>query len=83
MVAVALCAFLLALAAWNFRQLEALRLERIHAEHARALAEERAAALARSAQAAAKLGSADQPNAGSLSPTTSQPDRLLCRNSSA
>jgi hypothetical protein len=66
MVAVALCAFLLALAVWNFRQLEALRLERIHAEHARALAEERAVALARSAQAVAKLTTPDQKNPGSL-----------------
>ena len=69
MVAVALCAVLLALAVWTFRQVEALRLERIHAELARALADERAAALARSAQAAlaaAKLGTADQKKVGSL-----------------
>ncbi len=66
MVAVAFCAFLLALAVWNLRQLEALRRERIHAEHARALAEERAVALARSAQASAKLTTPDQKNVGSL-----------------
>ena len=41
MVAVALCALLLALAVWNFRQLEALRLERMYAEHARVVTEER------------------------------------------
>jgi hypothetical protein len=66
MVAVALCALLLALAVWNLRQLEALRNERLIAEHARALAEERALAFARSAQAAAKLGTADQKKAGNL-----------------
>ena len=69
MVAVALCALLLALAVWTFRQVEALRLERVHAELARALADERAAVSPRSAQAAlaaAKLGTADQKKAGSL-----------------
>ena len=53
MVAVALCALLLAPLIWMFRNVETLRLERIHAEHARALAEERAAFSARAAQAAA------------------------------
>jgi hypothetical protein len=73
MVAVALCALLLALAVWTFRQAEALRLARLQAEQARAVAEEarvvaevRAALLARSAQAAAKLGTADQTKVGSL-----------------
>jgi len=69
MVAVALCALLLAPVVWMFRQLEALRNERMYAEHARAVAEERAAVAAeaaRVAQAAAKLGTADQKKAGSL-----------------
>ena len=73
MVAVALCALLLALAVWTFRQAEALRLARLQAEQARAVAEEarvvaevRAALLARSAQAAAKLGTADPKKARSL-----------------
>jgi hypothetical protein len=66
MVVVALCAFLLALAVWNLRQLEALRAERLIAEHARALAEERALALVRSAQAAVKPITANQKNVGSL-----------------
>jgi hypothetical protein len=64
MIAVALFAVLLALALCTFRQVEALRLERIHAELARALAEERAAAFARSAQAAAKLTAPDQKAGG-------------------
>src|SRR5262249_582098 len=67
MVAVALCALLLALAVWNFRQLEALRNERMHAEQARALAEARAmvaAQAARAAQAAAKLDKAGSVWAG-------------------
>jgi hypothetical protein len=66
MVAIAFCAFLLALAVWNLRQLEALRNERLIAEHARVLAEERAVALARSAQAPARLTTADQKKAGTL-----------------
>jgi len=63
MVAVAMCALLLALAVLTFRQVEALRLARVHAELARALADERAAALA---QAATKPGTTDQTNVGSL-----------------
>ena len=69
MVVVALFALVLAPLVWMFRHLEALRLARIHAEHSRALAEERAAALARSAQtslAAARLGTAEPKEAGSL-----------------
>jgi hypothetical protein len=65
MVAVALCALLLTPLVWMFRQVEALRLAELLAEHDRALAE-RAALLARSAQAAAKLGTADPKKAGSL-----------------
>ena len=63
MVAVALCALLLALAVWT------VRLARLQAELPRSLAEERAAVAAqaaRAAQAAAKLGTADQEKAGSL-----------------
>jgi hypothetical protein len=69
MVAVALCALLLAPVVWMFRQLEALRNERMYAEHARAVAEERAAVAAqaaRAALAAAKLGTADPKKARSL-----------------
>ena len=69
MVVVALCALPLALAVWTFRQVESLRLERIHAELARVLADERAAALARSTQAAlsaAKPGTTDQTKVESL-----------------
>jgi len=73
MVAVALCTLLLALVVWTFRQAEALRLARLQAEQARAVAEEarvvaevRASLLARSAQAAAKLGTANQTKVGSL-----------------
>ena len=69
MVAVAFCALLLAPLVWMFRHAEALRNERMYAEHARALAEERAAVAAqaaRAAQAAAKLGTADQNKVGSL-----------------
>jgi len=69
MIAVALCALRLAPLVWMFRHVEALRLERIHAEHARALAENRAAALARLAQAsfsATKTSNALQPKVGKL-----------------
>ena len=71
MVVVALCAVLLALAVWTFRQVEMrVRLERLMAEQARAQAE-RATYLAhmesaQAALAAAKLGTADQKQAGSL-----------------
>jgi hypothetical protein len=60
MVAVALCALLLAPLVCTFRQIEAWR-----SELPRTLAEERAAALACSAQAA-KLTTADQKKAGAL-----------------
>ncbi len=63
MVAVALCSLPLALVVWTFRQAVAMNLAVAHAELARALADERAASLA---QAAAKPGTADQKNAGSL-----------------
>jgi hypothetical protein len=66
MVAVALCAVLLALAVLTYRQIEALRSARIHAELARALAEERAAALAQASLAAAKLGTADERKTGKI-----------------
>jgi hypothetical protein len=46
--------------------MEALMQERFRAEQDRALAEERTAALARAAQAAAKPGTADQKKTGSL-----------------
>jgi hypothetical protein len=71
MVAVALCALVLALAVWTFRQVEArIRLERLMADQARAQAA-RATDLARmqSAQAAltaSKLVTADMKKAGSL-----------------
>jgi hypothetical protein len=71
MVAVALCALLLALAAWTVRQVEMrVRLERAMADQARAQAD-RATYLAQmesaqAALAAAKLGTADQKKAGSL-----------------
>ena len=61
MVAVALCALLLAPLVCTFRQIEAWR-----SELPRALAEERAAASAQAAFVAAKLGTADQKRAGSL-----------------
>jgi hypothetical protein len=63
MVAVALCALLLALAVWT------VRLARLQAELPRSLAEERAAVAAeatRAAQAAAKVGTADPKTTGSL-----------------
>ncbi len=41
MIAVAFCALVLASMVWTLRQNEALRLERLHAERARALAEKR------------------------------------------
>src|SRR5438874_1727372 len=71
MVAVALCALLLALAVWTVRQVEMrVRLERLMADQARAqallardLAQKEAA---QAALAAAKLGTADQKKAGSL-----------------
>ena len=71
MIAVALCAVLLALAVWTVRHFEArVRLERMMAEQARDQAlQARDLAQVRSAQAAlvaAKLGTADQPKAGSL-----------------
>ena len=71
MIAVALCALLLALAVWTVRHVEArVRLERLLAEQARTQAERaRYLAQVRSAQAAlvaAKLGTTDQPKAGSL-----------------
>jgi hypothetical protein len=71
MVAVALCALLLAFAVWTVRQVEMrVRLERLMAEQARAQAE-RATYLAQmesaqAALAAAKLGTADQKKAESL-----------------
>jgi hypothetical protein len=71
MVAVALCAVLLALAGWIVRHYEArVRLERMLADAARAQAEQaRYLAQVRSAQAAfatAKLGTAEQKKAGTL-----------------
>ena len=71
MIAVALCAVLLALAVMTVRHFEArVRLERLLAEQARNQAQQaRDLAQVRSAQAAlvaAKLGTADQPKAGSL-----------------
>jgi hypothetical protein len=69
MVTVAFCALLLAPFVWMFRHAEAMRLERAYAEHARAVAEERAAVSARTTQAAlagAKLGTAHEKKAGSL-----------------
>ena len=71
MVAVALCALLLAPLVWTVRQSEMrVRLERLMADQARAQAE-RATYLAQmqsaqAALAAAKLGTADQEKAGSL-----------------
>ena len=71
MIAVALCAVLLALAVWTVRQVEMrVRLERLMADQARAQAE-RATYLAQmesaqAALAAAKLGTTDQKKAGSL-----------------
>jgi hypothetical protein len=71
MVAVALCAVLLALAAWTVRRFEArVRLERLRADQARVQAE-RATYLAQlqsaqAARAAAKLRTADQTRVGSL-----------------
>ena len=68
MIAVALCAVLLALAVGTVRHFEAqVRVERLLAEQARNQAlQARELAQARSAQAAANLGTADQPKAGSL-----------------
>jgi hypothetical protein len=69
MVAVAVCALLLAPVVWMLRHVEALRNERMYTELARVAAEERAAVAAqaaRAAQAAAKLDTADQTKAGSL-----------------
>jgi hypothetical protein len=69
MIAVALCALLFAPLVWMFRRVEALRLERLYAEQARAVAEERAMALARSAQAllsATKASTTLQPKVGNL-----------------
>jgi hypothetical protein len=70
MVAVALCALLLALAVWTVRQVEArVRLERMMAEQARdqaVLARDLAQArFARAPFATAKLGTGDQKKAGS------------------
>jgi hypothetical protein len=71
MVAVALCALPLTLVVWTVRQVEMrVRVERLMAEQARAQAE-RATYLAQmesaqAALAAAKLGTADQKQAGSL-----------------
>jgi hypothetical protein len=71
MMAVALCALLLAPLVWTFRQAEMrVRLERLMADQARnqALLARDLAQMesARAAQAAAKLGTADQKKAGSL-----------------
>jgi len=70
MIAVALCALFLAPLGWMYRQVELQkRMEMVAVQHARALAEERAAALARSAQAAtnaATRGNSAQPKAGEL-----------------
>jgi hypothetical protein len=70
MIAVALCALFLAPLGWMYRQVELQRrMEMVAREHARALADERAAALARSAQAVptiARLGTTAQPKAGNL-----------------
>ena len=71
MIAVALCAVLLALAVMTVRHFEArVRMERLLAEQARDQAQQaRDLAQVRSAQAAlvaTKLGTADQPKAGSL-----------------
>jgi hypothetical protein len=63
MIGMALCAFLLAPVVLMFRQAEALRLEKAHAEHARAVA------LARFTEAgfsAPKLGNVVEPEAGNL-----------------
>ena len=69
MIAVALCALLLALAVWTFRQVEArVRLERLLAE-ARAQADRATYSpkcVPPRRAAAAKLGTADQKKAGSL-----------------
>jgi hypothetical protein len=72
MIAIALCALLLSPLVWMFRHLEALRLERIHADLARAEAEAQRAlyvAQVRSAQSAfsaTKGSNTVQPKAGSL-----------------
>ena len=71
MIAVALCAVLLALAVWTVRHFEAqVMVERLLAEQARDQAQQaRYLAQVRSAQAAlvaAKPGTTDQPKAGSL-----------------
>jgi hypothetical protein len=71
MIAVALCAVLLALAVWTVRHFEArVRVERLLAEQARDQAlQARYLAQVSSAQAALvadKLGTTDQPKAGSL-----------------
>jgi hypothetical protein len=69
MIYVALCALLLTPLVFMFRHAEALKLEIIHAEHARALADERAVALARFTQAgfsAPTQGNAGEPKAGNL-----------------
>jgi hypothetical protein len=66
MIAVALCAVLLALAIWTVRHFEArVRVERLLAEQARAQAL-LARDLAQAELVAAKLGTADQSKAGSL-----------------
>ncbi len=70
MVAVALCALILAPVVWTFRQAEALRRARANAELARAQADRATyVAQVRSAQAAfatAKLGTAEQKKPGTI-----------------
>jgi len=70
MIAVALCALFLAPLGWMYRRVELpRRMEMVAVQHARALAEERAAAFARSAKAslsATKTSTTDKPKTGSL-----------------